>query len=74
MENRLQGKVTKVDKEKGYGFIQSEQMKFTRFHFLWSALLPASKEFLELEVGDRVEFQPLKKDDSGWHALKIRVV
>jgi cold shock CspA family protein len=72
-EERLTGKITKIKRDDGWGFIQSENMPFTRFHFFWSALLHSTKEFKEVNNGDSVEFTPMK-DHNGWHALKIKVL
>lgn len=76
MENnneRIKGRITKVQNKEGWGFIYSDDRLFTRFHFSWSNLLHSTKEFTELRVDDMVEFTPMK-DENGWHALKIKVL
>lgn len=70
---RVVGKITKVQRKEGWGFIQSDDQLFRRFHFFWSALLPSETEFTDLNVGSKVEFTP-KKDQNGWHALQIKVM
>ena len=59
-ERRLKGKVVKVH-EKGYGFIISDEVRFVKFFFHWSALNSGTK-FTELKSGDNVEFTPQMND------------
>lgn len=77
MENnnneRVIGRITKIQDKEGWGFIYSNDRLFIRFHFSWSNLLHSTKTFRELNVDDRVEFTPMK-DENGWHALRIKVL
>lgn len=73
-EGRIQGKIIKVDLEKGFGFISSQQIKFRRIFFHWSSLVQDTKTFENLKVGMEVEFEAKFKDDKGWRAIQIKVV
>ena len=74
---RIEGHITRIfndDGTGGYGFISSRAKPFTRIFFHWSALLPTTKDFLELKKGDKVKFDLVKYEDKGWRALKIEVL
>lgn len=78
---RITGRITKLNSEdgQGWGFINSPSKKFTRIYFHWSALEP-SVNFLELKIGDMLEFECMKYidkitgDDKGFRAFKIKVL
>jgi cold shock CspA family protein len=72
-EKRIRGKVTRVD-PKGFGFIISRDIPFTRIFFHWSGLLQSTVNFAQLEKGMMVEFNPLLVPDKGYRALRIEVV
>lgn len=72
---RIRGKITKVNKEKGYGFITSKEKPFVKIFFYWEELKPTSKPFLELEKHMEVEFDLINWRDSGqWRAIRIEVI
>lgn len=79
LPKRIKGKIVKLDKEGGWGFIISNEMRFKRFYFHWSAL-PATVDFTELEVGERVEFDPINytdprtNEEKGWRAFRITIL
>jgi CspA family cold shock protein len=50
----LKGKICRLNK--GFGFIEGEDGRDYFFH--WSALDKFSKQFRNLQDGDKVEFQP----------------
>jgi len=75
---RIRGKITKLDKS-GWGFILSNEDRFKRFFFHWSALNPGTLNFTDLCKGMTVEFNPVHYfdrdgEDKGWRAYKIDVI
>ncbi len=72
-EQRVKGKIIKVD-SKGWGFISSKEIKFTRIFFHWTSLKQDTLEFPDLKSGMKVEFTPVKIEGKGWRALKIIVI
>ena len=72
-EDRVRGKITRVD-ERGFGFITSKEIPFTRIFFHWSGLLQSTRNFKDLTTGLFVEFNPLLTKDKGYRALKIEVI
>lgn len=70
---RIIGKIFHID-EVGWGFISSEEMKFTRIYFHWTGLNQDTLKFPELRKGMRVEFEPKDYQDKGWRAIKINVL
>ena len=68
------GKIIFVNKERGYGFISSREIRFTRIFFHWSALVNTTKQFMELEKGMTVEFFPEPVEGKGIRALKVKVI
>lgn len=78
MSERIVGKVVHLN-HKGWGFIISDKLQFTRIYFHWSQLDP-SINFTELKKGDVVEFSPIEyfnpssKESQGWRAMKIFVL
>lgn len=74
MEDRIQGKIIKIAKEGGWGFISSKEKKFTRIFFHWSSLNQDTLHFTELRKGMTVEFELSQYQDKGWRAIKIEVV
>jgi len=67
------GKIIKLS-PKGFGFITSIELPYTRIFFHWSALLQSTKKFTELKIGDKVEFESKDVDGKGMRAIKISVV
>lgn len=60
--------------QNGWGFISSKEIKFTRIFFHWTALKQNTVPFLELKVGMKVEFTPIKLADKGYRAIHVRVL
>jgi len=73
-EKRVVGTIIKLNQDKGYGFISSHDIKFTRIFFHWTSLLQTTKKFYDLQVKDKVEFTPLEVPDKGTRAIKIKVI
>jgi cold shock CspA family protein len=71
--NRAIGRIIKVS-EKGWGFISSKDIEFTRIFFHWTALSQATLGFKEIRTGMKVEFTPVQIPGKGWRAIHIRVV
>ena len=72
-DKRVVGRLIKVD-PKGYGFISSKEIPYTRIFFHWTGLLQDTKNFAELENGQFVEFETMRVEGKGVRAIKIRVV
>lgn len=70
---RIQGKIIKLDSDRGYGFIVSHDLKFIRIYFHWSALVHNTKTFNELTKGMVVEFEAKYYPEQGWRALRIEI-
>lgn len=60
--------------EKGFGFISSPDIKFTRIFFHWTALKPNTLNFTQLKLGMHVRFEPKNIPDKGIRAIKIEVI
>lgn len=71
---RYRGKIFKLRSEKGYGFISSKEIPFTRIFFHWSALMPTTMNFRELKEGMQVEFNATDTPEKGTSAIKIKVI
>lgn len=71
---RLTGKITRVNHKDGWGFILSPEKKHIRYYFKWTNLLHTTKLFEDIKAGMMVEFTPLETPESGWHAIKIKVL
>lgn len=67
------GRIWKVS-EKGWGFIISQEIPFTKIFFHWTYLIRDTLKFPELEKGMMVEFVPADRGENGIHAIKIRVL
>lgn len=72
-EARVIGKIIKVS-SKGWGFISSKDIKFTRIFFHWTSLKQDTLKFQELKSGMKVEFTPVEVEGKGWRAIKIEVI
>lgn len=59
---RARGKITMVH-PKGYGFIISPDIPFTKFFFHWTALSTNTLNFKEVKAGMEVEFTPYLNED-----------
>lgn len=73
-EPRLKGKIIKVDMERGYGFITSKEVPFTRIFFHWTSLLQDTKNFAELSKNMDVEFTKQELMDEETKQKKIRAI
>jgi cold shock CspA family protein len=73
MDERKTGRIIKVS-QKGWGFISSRDIEFTRIFFHWTALKQDTIPFLELKTGMMVEFTPLKIEGKGYRAVHVRVI
>jgi cold shock CspA family protein len=67
------GKIIKVS-DKGWGFISSKDIEFTRIFFHWTALQQGTSNFKDLKTGMKVEFVPVQIPEKGWRATKIKVL
>jgi len=72
-EKRVIGKIIKIS-DKGWGFISSKEVKFTRIFFHWTSLKQGTANFTELKNGMKVEFTPIEVEGKGWRAIKIVVI
>lgn len=78
LPDRIEGVIYFINYEKGYGFIESKELRFERIYFNWKYLNGDTKRFQELEKRDKVEFTPIEvieeDENRGWKAVKIRVL
>lgn len=58
---------------KGWGFINSHDIEFSKVYFHWTGLITSGKNFKELQKGNIVKFNALKRE-KGWKAINIEVV
>lgn len=72
-EQRALGKIIKVS-DKGWGFIISKDIAFTRIFFHWTSLQGDTLNFKDLKLGMNVEFTPVNVPTKGWRAIKIKVM
>lgn len=72
-DKRVQGKIIKIS-EKGWGFITSRDVPFTRIFFHWTSLKQDTIKFTELERGMSVEFTPVELEGKGCRALRINII
>lgn len=72
-EQRALGKIIKVS-DKGWGFIISKDIAFTRIFFHWTSLTGDTLNFKDLKLGMNVEFTPIDVPNKGWRAIKIKVM
>jgi len=70
---RILGRIIKVH-AKGWGFISSKQIEFTRIFFHWTALRQDTLSFKELKTGMACEFIPVQIPGKGWRAIQIKVI
>lgn len=72
--SRVIGRITHINEDRGYGFITSQEIKFTKIFFHWSALERDTLNFTKLRKGMKVEFEPKEYADTGFRAIRIRVL
>lgn len=70
----IRGTISFLNKERGWGFIQSPELVFTRIFFHWLGLAGNTHSFPELQKGAKVEFIAQKIPGRGWRAIKIKVI
>ena len=73
-EKRVIGKIIKLELNGGWGFISSQDIKFTRIFFHWSSLTQNTLRFDKLEKGMLVSFVPIEVEGKGIRAIKIEVI
>ncbi len=61
-QTKSEGKIIKVQKERGFGFIISREHQFVKFFFHWTGLIQDTKNFKDLEEGMKVKFIPILND------------
>lgn len=75
---RIKGRILSLNTKRGFGFLQSDALPFTRIYFHWTFLVQGTKKFNELERGMEVEFTMAKGTDSKGvetdRAIKIKVL
>lgn len=72
-ETKVVGRIIKVSK-RGWGFITSRDIEFTRIFFHWTSLRQDTLPFLELKTGMHVEFTPVQIPGKGHRAIHVRVI
>lgn len=70
---RIEGKVIVVNK-RGFGFISSKEVPYTRIYFHWTNLIPQTINFSEIKRNDPVDFVLEKKNDGTYKAIKIDIL
>lgn len=70
---KIVGKVIKVS-ARGWGFISSKEIQFTRIFFHWTALQQNTLQFQEIRTGMIAEFTPLQIPGKGWRAVHVRII
>lgn len=73
MKERTKGTILKLS-PKGWGYISSKEIKFTRIFFHWTSLKQTTLSFPDLKVGMDVDFEALHIPGRGWRALHIQVI
>lgn len=72
-DKRIEGKVIVINK-RGFGFISSIKVPYTRIYFHWTNLVPQTINFAEIKRSDPVDFILEKKSDGTYKAIKIDVL
>lgn len=72
-DNKVVGRIIKISK-KGWGFVSTKEIPFTRVFFHWTALTQDTLPFLEIKTGMMVEFTPLQIPDKGYRAIHVKVL
>lgn len=70
---RYVGKIVSLN-ERGFGFIISKDIKFTKIFFHWTALKQNTTNFADLTKGMAVEFGIREVPERGKQAVHIEVV
>lgn len=74
IKKRYVGKITYIEKAKGYGFISSREIPFTKIFFHWTGLNNGNINFIEIDKGMEVEFETMEVPEKGIRAVKIDVL
>jgi cold shock CspA family protein len=74
LPQRMIGKIVRLHQHKGYGFISTPDLPFTKIFFHWSALIQSTLNFVQLKPGMKVEFTPIKLEDKGYRANHVKVI
>ncbi len=69
---KFTGKILRLYR-KGYGFLSTPELEFTRVFFHWSVLTRESPNFTELTPNMSVEFTAREFEDKGWRAMMVKV-
>lgn len=67
---RIRGRISWINKTKGYGFITSLDIPFEKIYFYWE-FLNSDVKFLTLRRKDEVEFDVIDSPDRGYQARNI---
>ena len=70
---KMIGRIIKVSR-RGWGFISSRDIEFTRIFFHWTALRQDTLSWKQLKIGMQCEFQPIEIPGRGYRAIKIRII
>lgn len=73
-DEKIEGKIISINPTKGYGFISSRDIPFTRIFFHWSALRADTVHFTKLEIGMKVEFRLVEVPGRGYRAVQVSVL
>lgn len=69
---RINGTVIHIN-SKGYGFINSPSVPFTRIFFHWQSL-HHTINIMDMHEGDKVSFELRKNDDGGFRAIRVDLI
>lgn len=70
---RIEGKIIAIN-QRGFGFISTMKVPFTRIYFHWTNLIPTTINFKELKRNDPVDFVLEMKENGTYKAIKIDVL
>lgn len=73
-DRRIIGKIIHLEENGGWGFITSQEIKFTRIFFHWTALQTDTLHFSDLKKHMKVEFTPKLFEGTKWRAIKIKAL
>ncbi len=68
-KRQVKGKIIYLNEAKGWGYINSHEIQFSKVYFHWTGL-NASVNFKELKRHDEVVFKAMKRE-KGWKAINI---
>lgn len=66
------GKIIYINAEKGWGFINTHDIQFSKVYFHWTGLV-SSLNFKSLKKNDTVKFKAIKRE-KGWKAINVEAV